>query len=114
MRIGETTVALRKDAAAVLLGSLTADAPRSGAGGSLPAQIALQNSGGLRENEIPAGPITFRQIIDLYPFDNEQVVVTLPAATLHDALEGVLRAGKGPLRVSGVRYVIDWERFGAA
>src|SRR4051812_49126853 len=113
MRIGETTVALRKDAADDLLGSLTADALRSGAGGSLPAQIALQNSGGLRVNEIPAGPITFGQIFDLYPFDNEQVVVSLPANQVRNALEAVLRAGKGPLRVSGLRYVIDWEKFNA-
>jgi len=52
-------------------------------------------------------------IFDLYPFDNEQVVVSLSAAAVRDALEGVLRVGKAPMRVSGLRYVIDWEKFGA-
>jgi 2',3'-cyclic-nucleotide 2'-phosphodiesterase (5'-nucleotidase family) len=47
-RIGETTVDLRKGGADDLLANLAADALRSGAGGSLRAQFALQNSGGLR------------------------------------------------------------------
>jgi 5'-nucleotidase len=111
--IGETTVDLRKGGADDLLANLAADALRSGAGGSLRAQFALQNSGGLRITEIPAGPILFGQIFDLYPFENEQVVLSLPAEKLRDALEAVLRAGKGPMRVSGLRYVIDWQRFGA-
>ncbi len=113
-RIGETLVALRKDGADDLLGSLAADALRSGAGGSLKARYALQNAGGLRIEEIPAGPITFGQIFDLYPFDNEQIVLSLPAQQVRDALEAVLHAGKAPMRVSGLSYVIDWERFGAA
>ena len=94
-----------------LLGNLVADALRSGAGGALPAEIAVQNSGGLRVPEVAAGPITFGQIFDLYPFDNQQVVVAVSAATIRDALETVLRAGKLPLQVSGLRYTIDWDRF---
>lgn len=112
-RIGETTVDLRKGGADDLLSNLAADALRSGAGGSLRAQFALQNPGGLRIGEIPAGPVLFGQIFDLYPFENQQIVLSLPAGKLRDALEAVLRAGKGPMRVSGLRYVIDWQRFGA-
>jgi len=112
--IGESAVELRKGDRDDLLGNLAADALRSGAGGSLKAQFALQNAGGLRVTEIPAGPITYGQIFDLYPFDNVQVLVSLPADLLRDALEAVLRAGKAPMRVSGLRYVIDWEKFGAS
>jgi 5'-nucleotidase len=112
-RIGETAVELRKGGRDDLLANLTADALRSGAGGGLKANFAFQNSGGLRISEIPAGPITFGQIFDLYPFDNQQIVVSLPANQVRNALEAVLRAGKGPLRVSGMRYVIDWEKFQA-
>ncbi len=115
-RIGETSVELRKgriNDRDDLLGNLCADAMRSGAGGGLKASFALQNSGGLRVTEIPAGPITFGQIFDLYPFDNQQVVVSLPASQIRNALEAVLHAGKGPLRVSGMRYTIDWEKFSA-
>jgi 5'-nucleotidase len=113
MRIGETAIELRKGGKDDLLANLTADALRSGAGGGLKAQYAFQNSGGLRISEIPAGPITFGQIFDLSPFDNQQVVVQLQAPKVRDALEAVLHAGKGPLRVSGMRYTIDWEKFGA-
>jgi 5'-nucleotidase len=112
--IGESAVELRKGDRDDLLGNLAADALRSGAGGSLKAQFALQNAGGLRVTEIPAGPITYGQIFDLYPFDNYQVLVSLPADLLRDALEVVLRAGKAPMRVSGLRYAIDWEKFGAS
>lgn len=110
-RIGETVVELRKGGKDDLLANLTADAMRSGEGGGLKAQYAFQNSGGLRISEIPAGPITFGQIFDLVPFDNQQVVVTLQAPQLRNALEAVLHAGKGPLRVSGLRYTIDWEKY---
>jgi 5'-nucleotidase len=112
-RIGETAIELRKGGKDDLLANLCADALRSGAGGGLKAQFAFQNSGGLRVSEIPAGPITFGQIFDLVPFDNQQVVVTLPANQVRNALEAVLHAGKGPLRVSGLRYTIDWEKFQA-
>jgi len=112
-RIGETAVELRKGGKDDLLANLVADAMRSGAGGGLKAQFAFQNSGGLRISEIPAGPITFGQIFDLVPFDNQLVVVTLAANQVRNALEGVLHAGKGPLRVSGLRYTIDWDRFQA-
>jgi len=109
-RIGSTRIDLRKGRDG-LLGNLVADALRSGAGGALTAEFALQNSGGLRVPEVPAGPITFGQIFDLYPFDNLQVVVVVPAPVIRDALETVLRAGKLPLQVSGLRYTIDWDRF---
>src|SRR3989442_15070682 len=91
--IGETRVELRRGSGNGLLGNLTADALRSGAGGGLEAQFALQNAGGLPISEIPAGPISYGQIFDLYPFDNEQVVVSLRASDVRDALEAVLRHG---------------------
>ena len=113
-RIGETQVELRKGGRDDLLANLAADALRSGAGGGLPAQYAFQNSGGLRVSAIPAGPITYGQLFDLYPFDNRQIVLELSAADLRGALEAVLRAGKGPLKVSGLRYTIDRQRLSAA
>jgi len=109
-RIGSSEVDLRKGRDGSL-GNLVADALRSGAGGGLRAEFALQNSGGLRVPEVPRGTITFGQIFDLYPFDNLQVVVEVPAPAIRDALEAVLRAGKLPLQVSGLRYTIDWDRF---
>ncbi len=109
-RIGATEVPLVKGGQDDLLANLAADAMRSGAGGGLPARYAFQNQGGLRIPEIPAGPISFGQIFDLSPFDNEQVVLTLKAPQVRDALESVVKAGKGSLRVSGLRYTVDLSR----
>jgi 2',3'-cyclic-nucleotide 2'-phosphodiesterase (5'-nucleotidase family) len=110
-RIGATEIEMRKGGKDDLLANLAADAMRSGAGGGLKANFAFQNSGGLRIAEIPQGPITFGQIFDLYPFDNQQVVLSLTATQVRSALESVLHRGKGPLRVSGLRYTIDWENL---
>jgi 5'-nucleotidase len=107
-KLGSTAIDLRKGLGDDLLSNLAADALRSGAGGGLKARFAFQNAGGLRVTEIPEGPITFGQIFDLSPFDNQLVIVTLKASEIRDAIESILRAGKGPLRVSGLRYTIDW------
>ena len=112
--IGSTEIAMQKGGKDDLLANLCADSLRSGAGGSLKSDFAFQNSGGIRIPEIAAGPIKFGQIFDLYPFDNTQVVLTLPVATVRDSLEAILRAGKAPMRVSGLRYTIDWDKYGAA
>ncbi len=111
--IGASEVVLQKGGKDDLLANLCADSLRSGAGGSLKADFAFQNGGGIRIPEIGAGPIKFGQVFDLYPFDNTQVVLTLPAATVRDSLEAILRSGKSAMRVSGLRYTIDWEKFGA-
>jgi 5'-nucleotidase len=110
-RVGESAVPMRKGGGDDLLGNLVADALRSGVGGGVRTAYAFQNSGGLRITEIPAGAITFGQLFDLMPFDNVQVVVTLKAQEVRNALEAVVRAGKGPMRVSGLRYQLDWTRF---
>jgi 2',3'-cyclic-nucleotide 2'-phosphodiesterase (5'-nucleotidase family) len=110
--IGSTEVTMTKGGDN-LLANLCADSLRSGAAGSLKADFAFQNGGGIRVSEIPAGPIKFGQVFDLYPFDNEQVVITLPMPAVRDALEAILHAGKSPMRVSGMRYTVDWEKFGA-
>ena len=111
--IGSLEVAMQKGGKDDLLANLCADSLRSGAGGGLKADFSFQNSGGIRVSEIPAGPVTFGQIFDLYPFDNQQIVVQLPANQVRNALEAVLRAGKGPLRVSGLHYTVDWTKYGA-
>ncbi len=113
-RVGETTVGLRKGDKDELLANLTSDALRSGAGGGLKANFAFQNSGGLRVLEIPKGPISFGEIFDLYPFENQQIIVSLSAQEVRNALESVLHAGRGQLRVSGLRYTIEWGKYEAA
>ncbi|GAC1536737.1 MAG: hypothetical protein NVS2B9_02620 [Myxococcales bacterium] len=110
--VGATQVPLRKDEGGDLLANLAVDALRSGAGGGPKARFAFQSAHGLRVSEIPAGPITFGQLFELSPFDNQLVVVDLEAREIRDALESVLRAGRNPMKVSGLRYTIGWPRPG--
>lgn len=113
-RVGETRVALDGDRARVRtretnLGNLIADAMlwKAGPAG---AQIAIQNGGGIRAS-LPAGPITLGQAMEVLPFGNYLVVLSLTGEQILAALEnGVSQveavAGRFP-QVAGLRYTWD-------
>lgn len=88
------------------LGNLFADALRATSAG---ADVALSNNGlgGLRA-DLPAGPLTFGRLYDVFPFDNRVTRVTVSAAALSEALARSIRRGRrGALGVSGVRVVVS-------
>lgn len=88
------------------LGDLCADAYRAMSG----AQIGIINGGGVRDS-IPAGDITYGQIIKVHPFGNAMCVVKTTGQQILDALE--LSASKLPaefggwLIPSGLKYTVD-------
>lgn len=88
------------------LGDLCADAYRAMSG----ADIAFVNGGGVRVS-IPAGDITYGDIIKVHPFGNQMCVIEVTGAEILDALE--MSAAKVPaeyggfLQVSGLKYTID-------
>ena len=88
------------------LGDVCADAYRFLSG----ADVAVVNGGGVRA-DIPAGDITYGQIIAVHPFGNEMCMVETTGQELLDALE--LSASKLPgeyggfLQVSGMTFTID-------
>ena len=88
------------------LGDLCADAYRAMSG----ADIAVVNGGGIRVS-IPAGDITYGQIIAVHPFGNEMCVVEATGQQILDALEMGARNAPGGcggfLQVSGMSYEID-------
>lgn len=88
------------------LGSLCADAYRAMSG----ADVAFVNGGGIRA-DIPAGDITYGQIISVHPFGNEMCVVETTGQDILDALEFGASALPGEnggfLQVSGLTYTID-------
>ena len=98
------------------LGDLCADAYRYVLGNgktgaeSGPADIAFVNGGGIREN-IPAGDVSFGQVIAVHPFNNVGCVVEATGQQIIDALEMASRSAPselgGFLQVSGLTYVID-------
>lgn len=112
--VGETRVALDGDRGRVRtqetnLGNLIADAMLWQAGPS-GAQIAIQNGGGIRAS-IPAGSVTLGQALEVLPFGNYLVVLSLTGEEIIAALEnGVSQvenvAGRFP-HVAGLRFTWD-------
>lgn len=81
------------------LGNLFADLMRA----ARPrVDVALQNGGGLRA-DLPAGPITYGDLYEAFPFDNRFATVRLTGAQLAQVLARNLRGDHGILSVSGVR-----------
>lgn len=83
------------------LGDLVADAMREAAG----ADLALQNSGGLRA-DLREGVITKGAIYEVMPFDNTLVTMELTGAEIRRAFEEGLRFGR-IAQLSGMRIAFD-------
>ncbi|HEY4120118.1 MAG TPA: 5'-nucleotidase C-terminal domain-containing protein [Byssovorax sp.] len=82
------------------LGNLFADAQRERAG----ADVAINNNvrGGLRA-DLPAGPLVFGRLYDVFPFDNRLLTLTITGAELRAVLaDAVRRNRRGALALSGV------------
>lgn len=88
------------------LGDLCADAFRDQSG----ADIALVNGGAVRIR-IEKGPVTYREIISVYPFGNMLCVAEVKGQQILDALEWGARSVPGEtgafLQVSGLAYEIN-------
>ncbi len=88
------------------LGDLCTDALRSRTG----ADIALLNGGAIRGG-IPAGDITYRDILTIAPFSNSLSVIEASGQQILDALEWGARAVPAEigafLQVSGLTYEVD-------
>ncbi|MGD0231041.1 MAG: bifunctional UDP-sugar hydrolase/5'-nucleotidase [Syntrophorhabdales bacterium] len=100
--VGESRVNLgRRSDGESTLGDVITDAMRASAG----AQIAIQNSGGIRA-DIKAGAITMEQVYTVLPFDDVLVAMDMRGETLTRLFEKAGAMRKGMLQVSGmtVRY----------
>ena len=88
------------------LGDLCADAYRTVLG----ADIAIVNGGGVRA-DIPAGDITYGQILSVHPFGNMACLMEVTGQQVLDALEMASRDVPnecgGFLQVSGLSYEIN-------
>ncbi|MCC6450202.1 MAG: bifunctional metallophosphatase/5'-nucleotidase [Candidatus Aureabacteria bacterium] len=85
------------DTAEAPLGNLIADSMRAATG----AQIAFHNNFGIR-NPLLAGPVTYRDIYKILPFDNTLYTMTLTGAQLLRILEQSLALKYGILQLSGL------------
>jgi 2',3'-cyclic-nucleotide 2'-phosphodiesterase (5'-nucleotidase family) len=93
------------------LGNLFADAQRERTG----VDVAINNNvrGGLRA-DLPAGPLTFGRLYDVFPFDNRLLTLAITGAELRAVLaDEVRRNRRGALALSGVEAHIACSAGGA-
>jgi 5'-nucleotidase len=107
--VGHTAVPLTRTMSAAgesVLGDLVADAQRA----ALNADIALMNAGGLRA-DLPAGPLTWGDVLTLHPFGNRILALNMTGAQLLNVLEEQWSADPAAiprvLKTSGLYY--EWD-----
>ncbi len=107
--LGEATGQLDKGNPESPLGNFVCDVMREAVTPTLgrPADVAITNNGGLRAG-IPKGPITLRTIIEVMPFDNRLVLVTLTGAQVQELADQI--AGQGGVPQSGLSLVMEGDR----
>jgi 2',3'-cyclic-nucleotide 2'-phosphodiesterase/3'-nucleotidase len=102
--VGEAAVELAGEYRECGMGNLMVDIVRERTG----ADLAFQNPGGVRAS-LAAGPIRYRDVYDVLPFDNTIVLVELTGAEVRTLLEQATEVAVF-LHVSGLRYSIDGSR----
>ena len=77
------------------------------------ADFAFENTGGIRINDLPAGPITIKDVYDIDPFVNDVVVYTMTGAQLEDfIMHSFMANGNWPSYVSGMTYKVVTDSKG--
>jgi 5'-nucleotidase / UDP-sugar diphosphatase len=88
-----------------LMGNTITDAMRA----EVNADFAFMNLGGVR-SDIKSGPVTYRNIFDVMPFDNQIVSFTCTGEFLRRIIETRVEGGRHGLVVSGVNVVYSKKR----
>jgi len=70
-----------------------------------PADVAIYNTGGLRA-DIPAGPLTYGRLYEVFPFDNRIVRMIVTGDELRRVVEGNVTSSGGGLLMAGVRAIV--------
>ncbi|MGL5434504.1 MAG: bifunctional metallophosphatase/5'-nucleotidase [Lachnospiraceae bacterium] len=88
------------------MGNFTADAYRY----VMEAEIGFSNGGGIRSS-IALGPVTYNDLLKIFPYGNMGCVIKASGQQIRDALEMASRSypeeNGGFLQVSGLTYTID-------
>jgi 5'-nucleotidase len=85
------------------LGNLFADAMRAAMPDGDVALTMASVPGGLRA-DLPGGRLTFGELYDVFPFDNQVVSLKLSGADLYEVVSQEIRRGRrGALGISGIR-----------
>lgn len=93
------------------LGSLMTDAMTS----IEPLEIAFQNNGGIRVDQLPKGDISIKDVYKLDPFGNEIIHFKLTAKEIKSLIINSFNRGKEiDLQVSGISYTVITNNEGFA
>jgi 5'-nucleotidase / UDP-sugar diphosphatase len=105
--IGHTDVYLSRAGvdAQNVIGNMVCDALRDFSD----SDFAFINLGGIR-GEIAPGPIVYRDIYNVMPFDNQLTVLEVDGITLKKILETRVAGSRAGLRVSGITLVYSRKR----
>ena len=77
------------------------------------ADFAFNNTGGIRIDRLPKGPITVKDVYRIDPFNNEIVVFKMTGKQLERyIMETFKKNGRFPSYVSGMSYVVHTESDG--
>ncbi|MGH9386765.1 MAG: bifunctional metallophosphatase/5'-nucleotidase [Vicinamibacterales bacterium] len=71
-----------------------------------PADVAIYNTGGLRA-DLPAGPLTYGRLYEVFPFDNRVARLTVSGDELRRVVENNLSQRGSLLLLGGARAVAD-------
>lgn len=104
--VGTVRNTLEKDQPEGTLGNFMADAYLAMGARQFrePIDAAFVNYGGIRLNQLPAGPLTLGKIFELMPFDNLLVLQQMSGTQLQSFLD--LVASRGGWPVAGIRFTI--------
>jgi len=87
------------------VGNLFADIIREAAG----TELAFVHAGSLRK-DIPEGPLTRADLLDVYPFVDDVMTFTLSGKQLREILEQSLSQERGLMQISGFSTRYDYAR----
>ena len=92
------------------LGNLVVDGMRAaGVGDGQPVGVAFHNNAGIRAG-LPKGQITYGQLYDVLPFDNQLIAMDLTGAQPLRILEHSVTDRAGSLQVSGLSFRFDFSQ----
>jgi 2',3'-cyclic-nucleotide 2'-phosphodiesterase (5'-nucleotidase family) len=100
--LGTAPAAITKNPGESPLANFVADLQRTRASREIgqPVDLGLMTNGGLR-SPLPAGPITMGSVFELMPFENELVVLEVPAEVVQQLFSYAARV---KMAVSGATY----------
>jgi len=73
------------------------------------ADFAFMNLGGIRD-EILSGPITYREVFNVMPFDNQIALIEVDGIFLKEIIETRVSGSRHGLRTAGIKVVINRKR----